>query len=239
MTSSPLSLTRPIVLFAALALAGCATPVEEINQIPPLSPVGYGVGDPKSVYTYPQPPQSQSRRYSLWDDRQSKFFTDARALRAGDILTVDIRINDRARFRNESERSRTAERTIGFGADLSWLGIGSGGSANAGADSSTDSKGSGAINRSEDIRLSVAAVVTDVLPNGNLVINGSQEVLVNAEMRVLTITGIVRPSDIGAANTISYERIAEARISYGGRGRLTEVQQPPYGQQFLDNVLPF
>lgn len=240
MISNRSSALRLLAASAVLALAGCnTTPMDQINRAPDLSPVGYGVGDPKSVYTYPEPAKAASRKYSLWDDRQSKFFTDARALRAGDILTVDIQINDRARFRNESERSRTAGRGIGFGADFTWLGIGTAGSANADVDSSTDSKGSGAIARSEDIRLSIAAVVTDVLPNGNLVINGSQEVLVNAEMRVLTISGIVRPSDIGAANTISYERIAEARISYGGRGRISEVQQPPYGQQFLDNVLPF
>jgi flagellar L-ring protein precursor FlgH len=176
----------------------------------------------------------------LWDDRQSKFFTDARALSAGDILTVEIQINDRARFRNESERSRTGARSIGLAAAFGW-GSTAAGSAfgDAGMDSNTASKGAGATARSEDIELSVAAVVTDVLPNGNLVITGSQEVLVNHEIRVLTISGIVRPSDIRAANTISYERIAEARISYGGRGRITEVQQPGWGHQVLDNVLPF
>ena len=231
---------RPLILLAVLALAGCATPIEEVNKAPELSPVGYGIGmDPKSGYSYPSPPPAQGRRYSLWDDRQSKFFTDARALRAGDILTVEIEINDRARFRNESERSRTANRGLGFGADFSWLGLGTGGSASADVDSETRTKGTGATARSEDIRMSVAAVVTDVLPNGNLVINGSQEVLVNYEKRVLTIEGIVRPSDIGAANTVSYERIAEARIAYGGRGRLSEVQQPGWGQQIIDNVLPF
>ncbi|MEO3384891.1 flagellar basal body L-ring protein FlgH [Mesorhizobium sp. CAU 1741] len=231
---------RSLLLLAALALAGCTTPKEEIGRPPFLSPVGYGVGhDPKSAYSYPTPPAQATKRYSLWDDRQSKFFTDARALRAGDILTVDIQINDRARFRNESERSRTGSRGLGLAADLSWLGIGTGGAANADIDSETSSKGAGATARSEDIQLSVAAVVTDLLPNGNLVISGSQEVLVNAELRVLTITGIVRPSDIGAMNTVSYERIAEARISYGGRGRLTEVQQPAWGHQIVDNVLPF
>ncbi len=233
-------INRPLIVLATLALAGCSTTVDEIGKPPALSPVGYGVGmDPKSAYSYPEPPKQEGRRYSLWDDKQSKFFTDARALSAGDILTVEIQINDRARFRNESERSRTADRGIGFGADFSWFGWGTGGQVNADVDSSTRAKGAGATERSEDIRLSVAAVVTDVLPNGNLVINGSQEVLVNAEMRVLTITGIVRPSDIGAANTVSYERIAEARISYGGRGRLTEVQQPGWGHQLVDNVLPF
>lgn len=233
-------INRPLIVMAALALAGCSSTVDQIGKVPELSPVGYGVGmDPKSVYSYPEPPRQEGRRYSLWHDKQSKFFTDARALSAGDILTVDIQINDRARFRNESERSRTAGRGIGVAANAGWEWIGTSGSADIGVDSSTKSKGSGATERSEDIRLSVAAVVTDVLPNGNLVINGSQEVLVNAEMRVLTISGIVRPSDIGAANTVSYERIAEARIAYGGRGRLTEVQQPGWGHQLADSILPF
>lgn len=233
---------RPLIILAALALAGCNTPsMDEVNRPPHLSPVGYGVGgvDPKSAYSYPTPPAQATKRHSLWNDRQSKFFTDARALQAGDILTVEIEINDRARFRNESERSRTAGRTATLGADFSWFGWGTGGDVDARLGSGTETKGAGATARSEDIKLSVAAVVTDLLPNGNLVITGSQEVLVNAELRVLTISGIVRPSDIGAANTVSYERIAEARISYGGRGRLSEVQQPGWGQQIIDNVMPF
>ncbi len=233
-------ISRSYLVLAALALAGCATPVEEVGRPPQLSPVGYGVNtDPHSAYSYPSPPAQPTKRFSLWDDRQAKFFTDPRALRAGDILTVDIKINDRARFRNESERKRTGSRSLGFGARFGWDGFSTAGSADGEISSETDSKGAGATERSETIQLSVAAVVTDVLVNGNLVITGSQEVLVNAEMRVLTISGIVRPSDIGANNTISYERIAEARISYGGRGRLTEVQQPGYGHQILDNVLPF
>lgn len=233
---------RPFLIITALALAGCATPpMEEVNRPPALSPVGYGVGmDPKTAYSYPTPPAQATKKYSLWDDRQSKFFTDARALQAGDILTVDIQINDRARFRNESERSRTSSRGLDLAANVGvWPWKGVTGNAEFGVDSDTATKGTGATARSEDIRLSVAAVVMDVLPNGNLVISGSQEVLVNAELRILTITGIVRPSDIGAANTVSYERIAEARISYGGRGRLTEVQQPGWGHQIVDNILPF
>ena len=113
------------------------------------------------------------------------------------------------------------------------------GKGDAGLSSSTETNADGEIKRSEDIALNVAAVVTEVLPNGNLMIRGSQEVRVNYELRVLTIAGMVRPSDIGAENTIPYERIAEARISYGGRGRVSEVQQPAYGQQVLDQVLPF
>ena len=92
---------------------------------------------------------------------------------------------------------------------------------NSKIDSKSETKGEGAINRSESIELLVAAVVTDVMPNGNLVISGTQEVRVNFEVSVLSVQGIVRPRDISTENMVSYERIAEARISYGGRGRIT------------------
>lgn len=224
-----------IVVAAALTIGGC-TAMDEIGVPPRLSPVAVGVGP--SVMTaasYPDTPAKPVRRFSLWNDRQSRLFTDPRALSVGDILTVSIEINDRAQFKNESERERTVSRKLGLSAGLPSASF----SADGGVTSGTSTDGAGATTRSESINLSVAAVVTDVLPNGNLVISGSQEVRVNSELRILTIAGIVRPNDIGANNTIDYERIAEARISYGGRGRLTEVQQPPYGQQFLDNVLPF
>lgn len=232
--------TSPFLALAFAALAGCASnPNAEINIPPKMSPVGSGAGTGQSVYAYPEPPAAPVKRFSLWDDRQSRLFTDRRAFLAGDILTVRISIKDRAKFKNESERSRTANRRLGFDAGLEWDDFGTSGAGDAGIKSNTETAGAGATERSEAIDLLVAAVVTEVLPNGNLMIQGSQEVRVNAELRILTIAGIVRPSDIGGENTISYERIAEARISYGGRGRLTEVQQPPYGQQFLDNVLPF
>jgi flagellar L-ring protein precursor FlgH len=231
---------KPLIILSALLVTGCTARMDEVGRPPALSPVGYGINaDARTAYNYPSPPPGPTKQFSLWDDRQSKFFTDPRALRVGDILTVDIRINDRARFENESERSRTGARTLGLSADVGWNDFSTGGAAEGGFDSGSSSKGAGATVRSEEIRLSVAAVVTDVLPNGNLVISGSQEVRVNAELRVLTISGIVRPADIAADNVVSYDRIAEARISSGGRGRLTEVQQPPYGHQILDNVLPF
>lgn len=232
---------KSLILFAAGAtLSACASDLREVGREPTLSPVGSGIETgATSVYRYPETPATPLRRFSLWDDRQSRLFTDPRALRAGDILTVKIKINDRARFKNQNDRSRTANRSLGLVADFGWDDSNTGGSGKGRIDAKTETKADGAIERSETINLNVAAVVTDVLPNGNLMIKGSQEVRVNAELRVLTIAGIVRPSDIGAENTISYERIAEARISYGGRGRVSEIQQPAYGQQVLDQVLPF
>ncbi len=230
----------PILVVLASLLAGCGTGFREIGVEPALSPVGAGLEGapppPVEYAGYPAPPQ---KRFSLWNDRQSRLLTDPRALSTGDILTVRIKINDRARFKNESDRKRTASRSLGGAVEYEWDGVGSSGSLDGSINSSTASAGDGETKRSEDLELSIAAVVIEVLGNGNLVIQGSQEVRVNAELRVLTIGGIVRPIDIGPQNTISYERIAEARISYGGRGRLTEVQQPPYGQQILDRVLPF
>jgi flagellar L-ring protein precursor FlgH len=231
---------RGCALIVLAALYGCATPVSEIGKAPALSPVGSGINDTTgSINSYPEAPSSPPGRFSLWNDRQSRLFTDPRALRPGDILTVEISINDRARFKNESDRERKTSRDIGFGLSLDWDGAGTSGEGEGNIDSNTSASGVGTTERSERLDLSVAAVVTEVFPNGNLMIQGSQEVRVNFEMRILTIGGIVRPSDIGPNNTIPYERIAEARISYGGRGRLTEVQQPPYGTQLLDNVSPF
>ncbi len=229
-----------LTIALAASLAGCGANLSEVGRNPSLSAVGTGLdANARTTHYYPKAPSRPVDRNSLWDDRQSHLFTDARALSIGDVMTVQISINDQAKFSNESERSRKASRDLGISGDYDINGAAGAGTAGFKIGSSSTHTGNGQTARSENLRLSVAAVVTDVLPNGNLIISGTQEVRVNAELRVLTIAGIVRPNDIGASNTISYERIAEARISYGGRGRLTEVQQPPYGHQILDQVLPF
>ncbi|TPL12457.1 MULTISPECIES: flagellar basal body L-ring protein FlgH [unclassified Mesorhizobium] len=232
---------RMLILCAVAALSGCGTNLREVGKEPALSPVGSGIdgGNTGSLYKYPESPRAPVKKFSLWNDRQSRLFTDPRALSQGDILTVKISINDRANFKNQNDRSRTANRKLGFDISAQWDKLSTAGKGSGALNSATDTTADGEIKRSETLELNVAAIVTDVLPNGNLMITGSQEVRVNAELRVLTIAGIVRPADIGAENTIPYERIAEARISYGGRGRITEIQQPAYGQQVLDQVLPF
>jgi flagellar L-ring protein precursor FlgH len=150
-----------------------------------------------------------------------------------------IQIDDRAELDNTSERGRSADIGIGGSYSAGSNNSTSGGEAELNGNSGSSSAGSGSIDRSEEIELSVAAIVIDRLPNGNMVISGSQEVRVNYEMRILNVGGIVRPRDIESNNTIPYDKIAEARISYGGRGRISEVQQPGWGQQIYDIVTPF
>jgi flagellar L-ring protein precursor FlgH len=211
---------------------------------PHLTPVGAGVVQPAVDIPVSGPPiPAAYHGNSFWQDSSADLFQDQRAMAVGDVVTVKISIKDRAQLENDSERSRDATNDLAanFAYGMSSAGYTGSVSGNlgTGVDSSSTHKGKGEIERSERIDLLVAAIVTDVLPNGNLIIAGSQEVRVNFEVRVLSVTGIVHPRDIDAGNTISYERIAEARISYGGRGRLTEVQQPAWGHQLIDNISPF
>ena len=191
----------------------------------------------------PQPAIYQPN--SLWRTGSRAFFKDQRANQIGDILTVQIKITDRAQFENETQRSRTNTEDSGV---TDFIGAQAIAGKNAAkyipgrilsADSKAASEGKGSIDRKEELQTNVAAVVTQVLPNGNLVVEGKQEVRVNYEVRELIVAGIVRPEDIQSDNTIDSAKIAEARIAYGGRGQITDVQQPRYGQQVLDILLPF
>ena len=157
----------------------------------------------------------------------------------GDVVTVNIKINDQANFKNQNDRSRTANRKLGFDISAQWDKLSTAGKGAGTLNSATDTTADGEINRSETLELLRRGRRHRRPAERQSVISGSQEVRVNVELRVLSIAGIVRPRDIAADNTISYDKIAEARISYGGRGRITEVQQPGWGQQLLDLVLPF
>lgn len=225
----------------ALLLSGCAGQLQDVGKAPEMSPVGYGLANrPATVYPLSTFAPGGVKDYnSLWRNDRENFFADPRAKKIGDVLTVLIEIDDRAELDNTSERGRDSDIGIGGSYSAGSSRNSSSGEADLNLDSGSSSSGSGSIDRSEEIELSVAAVVTDRLPNGNLVISGSQEVRVNFEMRILNVGGIVRPRDIESDNTIPYDKIAEARISYGGRGRISEVQQPGWGQQIFDIVTPF
>jgi len=243
---------RSAAIAAAILLSACAGTVDKIKHIgqpPELDPIvvppGIAAGAPVIV---PQPaPETQPpQANSLWQAGSRSFFRDPRAAKVGDLLTVQIDIGDQAKIANTTTRSTkaaenaSAPNLLGLESRLKGVlpdAVDPTSLVNLGSDSSNT--GSGTVDRSENINLTVAAVVTQVLPNGNLVIQGQQEVRVNNEVRELSVSGVVRPEDISNANTIKHTQIAEARISYGGRGQLTDVQQPRYGQQFFDIVWPF
>jgi flagellar L-ring protein FlgH len=233
---------RAPALLGLLMLASCQSQtIKEIGNAPAMSPIGSGLqyAQTPQMGSYPKQPRQMASGYSLWSDSQAALFKDARALNVGDIMTVDIQINDKADFDNETDRSRTNSTGLSWSAAADILGWSPSTTGDLGSDSDSSSNGKGSTTRSEKLTLLVAAVVTGVLENGNLLISGSQEVRVNHEIRILNVGGIVRPQDVDSDNKISYDKIAEARISYGGRGRLTEIQQPPVGQQVVDLFSPF
>jgi flagellar L-ring protein FlgH len=193
----------------------------------------------------PAPQPATYNPNSLWRNGSRAFFKDQRAHQVGDILTVTVRITDNAKFENETQRSRKNTEDSGV---TDYIGSKTLGASAAKAilpgriltaDSTASSEGKGSVDRKEELTTNVAAVVTQLLPNGNLVVEGKQEIRVNYEIRELVVAGVVRPEDIQSDNTIDSTKIAEARIAYGGRGQITDVQQPRYGQQVLDVMLPF
>ncbi|WP_119419434.1 flagellar basal body L-ring protein FlgH [Desertibaculum subflavum] len=251
MTSSRRALATLAVAGLAASLSACSfgQRIANVGTEPKMSPIE----DPTERRNYqpvslpmPRPDVAIRQANSLWRPGARQFFKDQRAARIGDILTVNVKIADKAKVNNTTTRSRdnsegaSIPNFLGFETSKipKWFpGIDV---ENAvGVSSTSGSTGVGKVTRDETIDLKVAAVITQVLPNGNLVITGSQEVRVNFEVRQLSITGVVRPEDITATNSINHTQIAEARIAYGGRGHLTDVQQPRYGQQIFDIIFPF
>lgn len=240
-----------------LLLAGCAA-APQFDRDPETSDI---VVDSVSIpevarVQVPMPaivaeaPRTGSAKASLFSARQEPLFADQRADDIGDIVTVVISIDDRARLRNSSDRQRDGSGSIGFptffgyGSKIASILPGISRSDLPTGDivdisSEMQASGSGAISRNEEIDLKVAALVIDKLPNGALVVAGRQEIMVNNELRELRMAGIVRPADILNDNTISYEKIAEARIAYGGRGALSRTQDRSYGEDALDVILPY
>ncbi len=218
-----------LALLPIVALAACKTDQAGSPGSPPLALVGQGVSTERAPLPAAFAEPDTRAPNSLWSHSNAGLFHDLRAYKVGDVVTVTIDINDKAQFDNASGRSKQANAKGSFGIDLKFGGFGApdksgAASGNLDASGSLSSKGEGSIDRSEKLHLAIAAFVTEVLPDGKLLISGSQEVRVNHEVRVLTIAGIVRPLDISGDNMVAYDKIAEARISYGGRGKISAVQ---------------
>lgn len=251
---------------AAALLAGCAGQLDHLGKAPSMSPIDeprdkIDPNLPSTPSVYPRRPDPYRaaamggystgsvapRGASLWSAGPTSLFGDRRAQTIGDILTVLIDIDDSAAINNSTSRSRSGNDSVtisgAFGLDelVNRVVPGDAVTLDKGvnATGSQTSEGDGAVSRDESISLKVAATVVDVLPNGHLVVTGSQEVRVNFELRDLQVAGIIRPEDITRQNTITYEKMANARISYGGRGQITDLQQPRIGQQVIDLVSPF
>jgi len=233
----------------ALPACGSLDRLANIGKAPALSAIENPVTQPgyKPVsMPMPAPKPISYQANSLWRPGSRAFFKDQRAQVVGDLLTVRVRITDKANIDNSTQRSRQNGENFGakvfFGYENAldrYLPDGASPTGLVDLSSENNSKGAGSVKRSEQVVTDVAAVVTQVLPNGNLVIEGKQEVRVNFEVRELIVAGVVRPEDIEAGNQIDSTKIAQARIAYGGRGQITDVQQPRYGQQVLDLLLPF
>ncbi|MFT6676437.1 MAG: flagellar L-ring protein precursor FlgH [Sulfitobacter sp.] len=186
----------------------------------------------------PKPEPQRAEATSLWASNSTSFFRDRRAKDVGDLVTVMIDINDRAQLQNATGRSRDAKQESLDPDVLNFDTLTDSGRV-VKLDSTSKSNGQGSIKRNESIRLRVAALIIQLLPNGNFVIAGRQEVKVNSELRELRVAGIIRQSDINVNNTIDYDKVAEARISYGGRGQISAVQNARYGHDVLEVILPY
>ncbi len=231
-------------------LAGCAT-LDQLSRVgdePKLTAIQDPTAEPGYRAVNMPMPEVTAVSYqpnSLFSTDARGFFKDQRAHKVGDILTVIVTIDDSAQISNATTRARNSGNDASVGTTLGSLfgtkvpGIDVDPSGGISTSGKLTDGGSGTVDRKESLQTNVAVVVTQTLPNGNLVIEGHQEVRVNFEIRDLIVQGIVRPEDIQSDNTIASEKIAEARISYGGRGQITDVQQPRYGQQIADAILPF
>ncbi len=227
------------LVVASLLLSACGHQFDELAGPPKLSPVGSGLAGSSSgdvVHLYPVSQDTQSN----WIGGSADFFRDRRAHNVGDILTVEISINDKAALSNNSNLSRKSSADANLGLTYDIMGVvGANTNAKGDVNSNSASAGQGTTARSEKIELSVAAVVTGVLPNGYLVIKGTQEIQVNYEQRLLSISGIVHPRNISDDGTVAYDKVAEARISYGGQGAIQDVQKPGWGHRLLNKLTPF
>jgi len=244
----PASLFVPLVI--VLLLGGCAnlTRLTEIGGPPRMSASSDPTRAPgwqPLTMPMPRPRTADPAPDALWRPGSRAFFRDQRAARVGDLVTVVVNIADSANIKNNTNATRGSNQSMavpnlfGLETQLPHIFSGFNPSSALATNSGSGNTGTAEIKRSEGVSLRLAGVVTQVLPNGNLVIAARQEVRVSGELRQLAVTGVVRAEDIGSDNTIGLDRMAEARVSYGGRGQLTDVQSPPWGQQLMNILLPF
>lgn len=241
-----------MVLLLTAALCGCASEFGHMTAPPRMSAPGGGepaipaIDAARRELVTPSDVDRTPTPASLWRSGPDSLFGDRRARQRGDIVTVVVEIDDEAEFRNQTDREKTGEQSVTipalFGVEQlaqQVLPEGAGLDPAVEASSSSTTRGAGVVQRQEKIEMRVAATVVDVLPNGHFSIRGTQEIRVNYERRDLHVAGVIRPEDISRANTITYDKIADARIVYGGRGQITDLQRAGVGQQIIEKISPF
>jgi flagellar L-ring protein precursor FlgH len=242
--------TLPVLLLLPALLGGCGslTRLSELGRPPAMTPTGDPTKEPEYrplTMPMPTPRVAAPEANALWRNGSRAFFKDQRASQVGDIVTVLVAITDNADLKNNTAANRTGNVSMGmtnmFGFEtfIPQMLAGAIPASLVNTASTNNNGGQGEMKRSESVTLSLAGVITQVLPNGNLVVAARQEVRVGSELRELQVSGVIRPQDIASDNTVMHNRMAEARIAYGGRGQLTDVQTPRWGQQALDILLPF
>ncbi len=242
-----------MISVSCILVSGCSATLDKLDEVgkPPKLAEVTNPNEQANYQpiTWPLPetaPPPKQYANSLWQPGARAFFRDQRAARVGDILRVNVKIEDKAEVDNATERKRDSTDSLKaptvFGvqnklfkaipgvADPSNL---------LDVTGATNSKGNGSVKRKETIETQIAALITQVLPNGNFVIDGKQEMRINFEVREVSVKGVVRPEDIKSDNTVDSTQIAEARITYGGRGQLTDMQQPRWGHQVVETLSPF
>lgn len=232
---------------AVISLGACGTlsRLSEVGRDPAMTPTEDPTKDPKwrpLTLPMPSPQPSPNEANALWRSGSRAFFKDQRAAQVGDIVTVLVNMNDAANLKNVTSAVRASSETAGlpnfFGLEAI-LPKTVTPSTLVSASSANSNTGTGQIQRTEAVTLRLAGIITQVLPNGNLVVAASQEFMVNSELRQLKVTGVIRPQDIASDNTVLHDRMAEARIAYGGKGQLTDIQRARWGQQMMDILMPF
>ena len=237
------------LMLPLLMLLGACERLSELGRPPQLAAIESPTADPRwrpVSMPMPAPQEPLTNANSLWRSGSRTFLRDQRAASVGDLVTVLVAIQDNAQMQNTTTRERQGTDTLGLprllGLETSITRLLPNivdPSRLIQTNGEQTTSGTGSIRRTETVALRVAATVTQVLPNGNLVVAGRQQVRVNHELRDLQVSGIIRPQDIGSDNTVRHDRLAEARIAYGGRGTVSDVQSPRVGQQLLDIILPF
>jgi flagellar L-ring protein precursor FlgH len=238
-----------VLLTVALTGCGSLSKLSEVGRPPEMTPTADPTKDPSWRPVSMPMPHAQAapaEANSLWRSGSRAFFKDQRAANVGDIITIVVSVADAAQVKNASTSQYTGTQSLGvpnfFGLETRTPPYGLPGanpSSLLSTNGASNAAGTGQIQRNETVAVRLAGVITQVLPNGNLVVSARQQMLVNSELRELQVTGVIRPEDIASDNTVMHDRMAEARITYGGRGQLTNVQTARWGQQILDILLPF